>query len=301
MKNPFQQATLTAQNIKVCLYGPAGSGKTVAALTFPRAAVIDSEGGTLLYRGRDGIAPFAVLDAKTMPQLDDAIQFIRTDNGATFDTLVIDPISTFYDVLKDAKQAQKGEITFKDWARINTTMKTLYTKLSNLPVHVVITARQSDVYETQGSDFKRVGVKPESDKAMPHLFDFVIRMQGDHGGIVEKSRGVLTMGANGRLPRVAWDVFAPLANVFSDGKRVEQKTEEDAIKQQAEAMWDDDAVKRLLEKWGAQSVTSADVRAALDVRENWREWTQGYAAADKRVAAWLQEQLDSQPAQAKAS
>lgn len=41
--NPFQSAELTARKLKILLYGNWGTGKTFAALTFPRVALIDAE------------------------------------------------------------------------------------------------------------------------------------------------------------------------------------------------------------------------------------------------------------------
>jgi len=38
MLNPFQLATPVAKKLKILFYGSSGSGKTIAALTFPRAA-----------------------------------------------------------------------------------------------------------------------------------------------------------------------------------------------------------------------------------------------------------------------
>ena len=66
MKNPFKPAEATARFLKILLFGLSGTGKTIAALSFPGVAVVDAEGGTTLYRGRPGIPPFLVMDAKTL-------------------------------------------------------------------------------------------------------------------------------------------------------------------------------------------------------------------------------------------
>lgn len=215
--NPFKPATKVSKKLKVLIYGLPGTGKTRAALSFPRPAVIDSEGGTDLYAGRDGVPDFSVMRAKTMDELFSAIAFIQSDNGKTFDTLVIDSITVFYDVQKDAaaKTANNGEMNMKLWNRVNGRMNTLYITLMNLPIHVVVIAAETDLFEGEGLNLKRTGSKPDSDKKVMRPFDFVIRMLEDHSAKVIKSRGV---GLGATIPSVVWDVFAQSAGLFTDGK-----------------------------------------------------------------------------------
>ncbi len=216
IKNPFQPAEKIAKKLKVLLYGASGSGKTLAALTFPRPAVIDTENGTDLYAGRAGVPAFSVLRAKTLGDVESAVAFIREDGGRSFDTLVIDAITVLYDVQKDAasKTSKDGEMNPRLWNRVNGRMVALYNMLTSLPVHVVVIARESEMYEGEGLNLKRTGVKPDGDKKMPYMFDFVVRMKMDHSGEIIKSRGVNISNA---MPVVNWQAFEKAAGLFVDG------------------------------------------------------------------------------------
>ncbi|MBK9122782.1 MAG: ATP-binding protein [Chloroflexi bacterium] len=180
-EKPLPARHPVAKKLKVLLYGPSGCGKTTAALTFPRCAVIDTEGGTDLYAGRPGIAPFHGLRVKTASEVEQALTFIEQDRGKTFDTLVIDPVTVIYDVAKAAAEraSKNGDMSYREWASVNNKMKALYTRLTNLPVHVVATAREAVEYEGSGTSLRKVGVKPDADKALVYVFDFVVRLTAD--------------------------------------------------------------------------------------------------------------------------
>ena len=237
MKNPFQQAEPVAKKLKILLYGGSGTGKTRAGLTFPRVAVIDAEGGTDLYAGRKDIAPFAVLRAKTIKEVREALAFIKGDNGKTFDTLMIDPITVLYDVTKEAAalRSKTGDLGYREWGGINQQMKWLYTELTNLPVHVIATAREAVMYETVNGELRKIGVKPEADKTLAYQFDFVVRMIANHSGIIEKSRGVL-FDTGDKLSEVNWQAFASVAGEFQSGTTVTQISELDAAQTDAEEL-----------------------------------------------------------------
>ena len=57
-----------------------------------------------------------------------------------------------------------------------------------------------------------------------------------------------------------------------------------------------DEGRRLAEKWLAQGLTGADLRAALG--GGYDQWTQGYEAADARIAEWLKDQHQEAEAEA---
>jgi hypothetical protein len=236
--NPFQPAAKVAKKLKILIYGASGVGKTLAALTFPRPAVIDTEGGTDLYAGRDGIPAFSVLRAKSLTDVETAIKFIQADNGKTFETLIIDAITVLYDVQKDAagKAAKKeDEMTPRDWNKVNKRMVNLYNALTNLPVHVVVVAREAELYEGEGLNLKRVGFKADMDKKGVYIFDFIVRMKADRSGEVIKSRGV-NIGKT--VPAVNWDVFTQAAGMFLDGKQAQAIADDKAAELDARAYVD---------------------------------------------------------------
>lgn len=292
--NPFKIATPTARYLKILLFGASGTGKTRAALSFPGCAVVDAEGGTTLYRGRPGIPEFLVMDAKTLPELESAISFIEADKGKTIKTLVIDPISVFYKVQREAtaKTNKRGDMGFREWGKLNMRMSSLYTRLTNLPCHVLVVAREATEYEGAGDEMRKVGVKPDSDKDMVYIFDFVVHMQADHSGRVIKSRGA-DLGEGQRLKTVNWAAFESFAQAYASGQQPAQMTEdESAVAAGAEAetrrdeFQDQDAVKAFVKGWQERGATIQDILMALQV-DRLSQWTLGASEAHKAVRAYI--------------
>lgn len=284
MNNPFKPAdTTVSAKIKVLLYGPSGSGKTLAALSAPGVAVIDSEAGTDLYRGR--VAAFQVLRIKALSELENALKFVEQDNGKSLQTLVIDSVTVFYDVLKNTASANNTkDLGFREWGRINNQMQALYTRLAGLPVHVIVTARESVEYETKGSSINKVGVKPDCDKKLPYLFDFVIRLQADHSGIVEKSRG---FNLPQHLPRVDWSVFAPVLEGTQSGERLQTlKSDAATAEDEADNMASEDVAGAFWSYWQGQGMTASDVREALGVQKV-TDYKKGRKAADEAMSVYV--------------
>lgn len=280
IKNPFTLAEPVSKRLKLLLYGPSGSGKTIAALTFPKVALIDAESGSDLYAGRPGIAPFHVLRSKTLADLETALAFIEQDNGKTFETLVIDPITVFYDVQKEAtaKLAKDGNLGYREWAKINTRMKNVYHKLTQLPVHVVVIAREAVEYEGEGTNLKKIGTKPDADKALVYTFDFVIRMNSDHSGSLIKTRGVQM----GSLASVEWATFEPISKAYTTGETVTTQDEDAAIEESADDLKARQAIEEFVAYWRAQSLSNAEILKALGV-SGLLEWD--WTAADARAEA----------------
>ncbi len=240
--NPAKPAAKLAKKLKVLIYGDYGTGKTLAALTFPKPVVIDAEGGLDLYAGREGVPDFDVLKTKSLDEVYKLIAFIQEDRGATYETLVIDPITVLYDVQKEAalealkRAGRKDELTFRDWGKINARMTSLYNTLSNLPVHVVVIAREATLYANDATTMKVEGVKPDVDKRIGYMFDFVIHTRKGKSAEVIKSRGV---GLGSELPHLSWDVFAKAAGMFNQGDAVAEALNEDqAVERDARAYAD---------------------------------------------------------------
>lgn len=215
--NPFRPAEQVAPKVKALVYGASGVGKTYLALTSPGPiAVIDTEGGTAFYANRvgpKGLSRFDVLPTKTFAQVEQAIAYLRA-NPRDYETLVIDPVTVLYETLQDAAQDRRAEVRrnaeadleMLDWQRIKRAYKRLMTDLVNLPMHVVVTARETDLTEervTTGGRKERVkiGHKPDAEKSTPYYFDTTIRLVPAAKGreaVIEKDR-TGTHALNARL------------------------------------------------------------------------------------------------------
>jgi len=99
-----------AKKLKLLFYGASGSGKTIAALSFPRVLMIDAESGSDLYAGRPGIPQFHRVRCKTIGEVNEVLTAVEADKGKTWDTLVIDPITVLYDVEKNVGSANNTKV-----------------------------------------------------------------------------------------------------------------------------------------------------------------------------------------------
>jgi hypothetical protein len=218
--SPFQKAINLCKWLKLFLWGDSGVGKTWLALHFPKVAVIDLEGGTDLYGQKFDFEVFRVSEAYEVMA---AVDWLLT-NRHDFQTLVIDPISVYWDALQKKwsevfLQRNKGSKGFrheyydfqpKDWLTIKSELKELIRKLTILNMHVVVTAREKPLYADSGF-MRAIGTTFDGEKSLPYLFDTIVRLYRD-----DKNRfmGRCLKDRSGRLPgddfEVSFAVFERL-------------------------------------------------------------------------------------------
>ncbi len=192
MGDLFQEAQKVTKRFKISAYGAPGTGKTLFGLSFPKVAVIDLEHGTDWYAGRDVVPGLGVSKdfmvkhtrsakevIKTVDELD---RKLRSDPGY-IETLVVDPISLFWEAVQDAfltrlqkKKGEDVEIMFHHWKKIKGPYLSLMTKLINLPVHLVLLGRESSVYDKNSKgELIVTGTKISAEKDTPYISDIHLR------------------------------------------------------------------------------------------------------------------------------
>lgn len=205
----FVQAKAAAKKLKVTVYGESGVGKTHFALTFPDPAVIDTESGTDFFAGRFN---FLVWKTKSYADVLAAAEMIERGE-VKCQTLVIDSITVINDVLREAgfraaeaRARRKGRgaddlnLTPRDWGNIKMRIRSLLTRLYNLPVHTVIVGWLKDEYQDRPDGTSvRVGQTIDADKKILYQPDVILRLevdqQGRRWGVVEKDRsGIFPVG-----------------------------------------------------------------------------------------------------------
>ena len=90
---------LSANGVKVCVYGQAGAGKTSLIPTLPNVVAISAEGGLLSIAGAD--VPF--IEVKTLADLHDAYAWLTSsDEAKAFQSVAIDSLSEVAEVVLNA-------------------------------------------------------------------------------------------------------------------------------------------------------------------------------------------------------
>jgi hypothetical protein len=182
----------------MALKGPAGVGKTTAALQFPNSYVIDMEKGTDYYSESMNKSGSAVLQTVSAEDIKNEIRALLTEKHE-YRTLIIDPITQLYNSLQDKwtrifeKHSKSDASEIQDfgmryWGRVKAEYKSIQRMLLSLDMNVIITSHQKDVY---GAGMQKVGVGPDSMKGDSYVFDMVFRLDNINGkriAFTEKER-----------------------------------------------------------------------------------------------------------------
>lgn len=244
MVKMFQPAEQIAKRLKIYVWGESGSGKTWFALGAPDPiALIDTEGGSDLYGGR------FKFDRLSTKSYQDTMQALKEVPAGGYKTLIVDPITVIYQSLiggrleyrrQRATDKENVGLVVQDWGDIKRKYAMLLTELINLPCHVIVTARQSDLYEAKaGGDIQKIGVKPDTDKTTDYVFDEVLRMEpageGERIAVILKDRSS-TYKTGQRVQNPTFDsLFGAVIGVVTKGKETKQRGEDDTAAKDAEA------------------------------------------------------------------
>lgn len=186
------------KRLKMFLYGPAGVGKTTAALQFPNSYVIDMEKGTDYYSDSINKSGSAVLQTVSAEDIKTEIRALLTEKH-DYRTLIIDPVTQLYNSLQDkwtrifekhskADAAEIQDFGMRYWGRVKAEYKSIQRMLLSLDMNVIITSHQKDVY---GAGMQKLGVGPDSMKGDSYVFDMVFRLDNVNGkriAFTEKER-----------------------------------------------------------------------------------------------------------------
>ncbi len=222
--SPFKKATTLEKRVKLFLWGDSGVGKSVTSLQFPKPVAIDLEGGTDLYG--DAFS-FDVLRANTPDEIMAAIDWLLT-NKHSYRTLVIDPITVYWDALQKKwsdiflrrNKGSKGyryeyyDLQVKDWLTIKAEFKEFIRKLIALDMSVIVTAREKTKYK-EGSFMVAIGETFDGEKSLPYMFDTILRLYIDEKG---RHMGSCIKDRSNKLPKEAFECSYPvLEKLFGKG------------------------------------------------------------------------------------
>jgi hypothetical protein len=160
------------KRLKLFMFGPAGVGKTTAAIQFPNSYVIDCERGSENYDKLITESGSAVFQTTDIQEVIAEVKSLLTERH-DYRTLVIDPITTIYNDLLDKCETQVGSDFGRHYGAANKTMKRLANLIMSLDMNVVVTAHAKPEY---GQNLAKIGYTFDGWKQLDYWFDLVVEL-----------------------------------------------------------------------------------------------------------------------------
>ena len=184
--NLKRTSTITADGVKVLVYGQAGAGKTCLIPSLPNPVILSAEGGLLSIAGTD--IPY--IEIGCMKDLDEAYKWlVGSKEAGEFQSVALDSISEIAEVVlntekkiaKDPRQA---------YGAMQEQMTDLIRAFRDLPgKHVYFSAKLEKAQDEMG----RILYAPSMPgnkvgQQLPYFFDEVLalRVEKDNEGVPQR-------------------------------------------------------------------------------------------------------------------
>lgn len=176
-----------SKRIKLMMFGPAGVGKTTAAISWPNAVILDMEKGTENYHETIKKAGSVVFQTTNPDEIREEIKTLMTEKHP-YTTIVIDPVTILYNAIQEKwnriftkyadteKATELQDFGFRYWAKVKSDYKSIMRMLLQCDLNVILTAHQKDLY---GEGMKKVGLGSDSMRGDEHIFDYVFQLTKD--------------------------------------------------------------------------------------------------------------------------
>jgi len=178
--------SLSANGVKMLVYGQAGAGKTSLIRTLPDPIVLSAEGGLLSIQDAD--LPY--IEIASMDDLKEAFEWMSTPDGLNFKSVALDSISEIAEVVlnhekkiaKDPRQA---------YGAMQEQMADIIRAFRDLPGrHVYMSAK----LEKSTDEMGRILYAPsmpgnKTGQSLPYFFDEVLalRVEKDADGNTQRA------------------------------------------------------------------------------------------------------------------
>jgi len=185
--NLKRTGTLSANGVKLLVYGQAGAGKTSLIRTLPEPIVLSAEGGLLSIQDAD--LPF--IEVTSMDDLREAYEWVAgSDEAKAFTSVALDSISEVAEVVLqyELKRNKDGRAAYGE---LNSTMNELIRAFRDLPgKHVYMSAKLEKSQDEMGRMLYNPGMPGKSlTQGLPYFFDEVLalRVEKDADGNTQRA------------------------------------------------------------------------------------------------------------------
>ena len=183
---------LSAEGVKVLVYGQAGAGKTSLVKTLPSPIVLSAEGGLLSIQDAD--IPY--IEINSMEALKEAYEWLtQSDEAKGFKSVALDSISEIAEVVLNAeKKATKDPR--QAYGAMQEQMADIIRAFRDLPNrHVYMSAKLEKTQDEMG----RILYAPsmpgnKTGQSLPYFFDEVLALRIERDGDGNTQRALMCDG-----------------------------------------------------------------------------------------------------------
>jgi len=179
--------SLTANGVKILVYGAAGAGKTSLIRTLPAPVVLSAEGGLLSIQ--DANLPY--IEIASMDDLREAYSWLTSaDEAKCYQSVALDSISEVAEVVlhHEMKLNKDGRAAYGE---MNTVMAELIRAFRDLPGrHVYMSAKLEKSQDEMGKMLYNPSMPGKSlTQGLPYFFDEVLalRVERDAEGQTQRA------------------------------------------------------------------------------------------------------------------
>lgn len=234
-----KKATLEDVNLKILVWGEAGSGKSRFALSAPAPLVIDLEGSTRLYANEFDFWKAEV--DKTNPQAGNPgsltinlLKEILEGKYPDRKTLIVDPVTDLLDCIEDVSAKKYEEMIGKKVTELNAVQKTkwyayrretarnILNQLKDIPMNLILVARAKNLWDIKDGKMQPVGLTYDALDIVEYLMDIVIQLEKNG----DETRAIVKKSRLGNLPKIL-DVknFNSIGQALEQNKKLAEKNE----------------------------------------------------------------------------